>query len=218
MRSPLLLLLAAVPCLLTSGAQAQAISAEDRTRDALRQTTLQLRQVQDENADLRAKLQAQEQRLAQLTQNATAVKAPAPVDASELIKLRRSLEAQSADAAALRQQLDDAQKALSQWQQGYQQAADLARGRDAEAKKYETLYHDTDARAQSCEQKNAELFKLGNELLDRYKNKGVWESLGDDEPFTRIHRVQLEKLAQDYHARLLDQKAEPPAGVTGEGH
>lgn len=211
MKVPLLLLAAAL-CLLTQGAQAQSDSAEDRTRDALRQTTLQLRQAQDENADLRAKLQAQEQQLAQLMQNAAAAKAPAPMNAAELAKLRQSLEAQSADAAALRQQLDDAQKTLAQWQQGYQQAADLARSRDAEAKKYESLYHDTDTREQSCEQKNAELLNLGNELLDRYKNKGVWESLGDDEPFTRIHRVRLEKLAQDYHARLLDQKAASPAG------
>lgn len=198
-------------CLLAVRASAQSDSAEARLRDELRQTTLQLRQEQDANAELRAHQQALEQQLARLEQ-AAPLSSPIPAaDAAQLARLRSQAAAQDARAEALRQQVAGLQKTLAQWQEGYQKAADTARGRDADARKFEALDHELDRREQACEQKNAELFRIGNELLDRYKNKGVWDALKDDEPFTRIHRVELEKVAQDYHARVLDQKVEPEA-------
>jgi len=187
-------------------AQAQA-DAEQRLRDALRQTTLQLRQLQDENAELRAKQQAAEQQLA--------AKPKATAADAQLAGARRALEAKTAAAATLQQQLDDAQKALAEWQQARQQAVDLARKRDADATRYQALYEQDEARAHSCEQKNAQLYTLGNELLEHYRNKGLWDTLRDDEPFTGVHRVQLEKLAQDYHDKLLDQQVQP-ATAQGE--
>ncbi len=191
----------------SSAALAQSASPEERLRDALRQTTLQLRQAQDENAELRAKQQALEQQ-----QAAPKPQAPA-ADAAQLVNARRALEAKTAAAATLQQQLDDAQKALGEWQKARQEAVDLARKRDADATRFQGLYEQIQARALSCEQKNAQLYSLGNELLDRYKNKGVWDAMKDDEPFTRIHRVNLEKLAQDYHDKLLDQKVQTPPGA-----
>jgi hypothetical protein len=199
-------------CLLAGQARAQSDSAEARLRDELRQTTLQLRQEQDENAELRARQQTLEQQLGQ-QQNAAPAKAPPPSDAALLVRLRGEAAAQAAQAEAARQQAAELQKSLAQWQEGYQKAVDAARGRDADARKFEALYHDLDGREQTCEQKNAELYDIGNELLDHYKNKGMWEALKDDEPFTRIHRVQLEQAAQGYHARLLDQKVQPAAAT-----
>jgi chromosome segregation ATPase len=202
-----------LPCLLATPAWAQSESAEARLRDELRQTTLQLRQEQDTNAELRARQQTLEQQLAQLQQAAPTPKAAAPADAAELARLRSQAAAQGVQAESLRQQVAALQQTLAQWQQGYQKAADAARGRDAEARKYEAQYHDLDSREQACEQKNAELVRIGNELLERYKDKGFWDALKDDEPFTRIHRVQLEQAAQGYHARILDQKVDPAAAA-----
>jgi chromosome segregation ATPase len=210
-KRPLSLVLVLPICLLAGNAWAQSDSAETRLRDELRQTTLQLRQEQDTNAELRARQQALEQQLSQ-QQSAAPARAPAPAaDAAQLARLRGEAQAQAAQADALRQQVADLQKTLAQWQEGYQKAADMFHSRDAEARKFEAQYHDTDTREQACEKKNAELYQIGSELLDRYKNKGFWDALKDDEPFTRIHRVQLEQAAQDYHARLVDQKIEPAA-------
>jgi hypothetical protein len=62
------------------------------------------------------------------------------------------------------------------------------------------------------ETKNAELFKIGNEILNRYEKYSLGEALLAKEPFTGITRVKLETLVQDYQDKISDQKTTP--GVT----
>lgn len=190
---------------------AQSATPEDRLRDALRQVTTQLREAQDQNADLQAKQQALEQQLSDAKAAPAAPAAPKtlPIDPQELVSLRRQLQGKTADAESLQQQLQQTQKVLAQWQSAYAEAADAARKRDGDSGKYQSLYQDRDTHMRSCEKKNEQLYELGNELLDRYEHKGVWEALKEDEPFVRLHRLELERLAQDYHGKLVDQKAQP---------
>ena len=56
------------------------------------------------------------------------------------------------------------------------------------------------------ERKNAELFKLGNEILTRYEKFGLGDALAAREPFTGLARVKLENLVQDYQDKIADQK------------
>lgn len=193
-------------------AAADSSTPEQQLRDQLRQTTLELREVQDENAALKAQQ-------ASLTEQLAARPAQAPPskpDDSQLIALRRSLQGQAAQQQQMQQQLEQAQKLLNQWQQAYQQAADVARARDEAAKKYQGLYEQTSSAGEACVQKNTELVQIGNELLQRYENKSPWESVRDEEPFTQLYRVKLEKLAQDYHDKLVSDAvaAPPPAAAT----
>lgn len=200
-------LLLAAGALCCAGAQAQQSPAEVRLRDQLRQTTTDLRQAQDENAELKLKLQQAQQPAAP----APAAKPAPAVDDARLRSLAGKAEAESARAASLQQQLDQAQKALEQWKQAYEQAVALARGRDAEAKKYQALYTEADTHGKSCEADNVKLVQIGGELLDRYKHKGVWSAVSDAEPLTGLHRIEMEKLAQDYHARIVDATVQPAA-------
>lgn len=198
--------------LAASDALAQSATTEDRLRNQLRQTTLELRAAQDENAALKAKQQELEQAAA-TDRNKPAQPAPPPPDTREIERLRNMLASEKANGAALQQQLDQFQQQQAQWEKAYQQAADLARSRDAEARKYQAQFQDSDGRLQTCTRDNEQLFTLGNELLQRYRDKGVWDSLKDSEPFTKIHQIELEKLAQNYHAKLLDQHFDPAATV-----
>jgi chromosome segregation ATPase len=179
---------------------ADSSSAEQQLRDQLRQTVLELRETQDENAALKA-------RQATLTEQLATQTPPPPVrkaDDKQLAALQRAVQQQTAQQQQYQQQLEQAQKLLAQWQQAYQQAAEVARGRDEAAKKYQALYEQSSSAGASCASKNAELMQIGNELLQRYENKGMWESLRDEEPFTQLHRVKLEKIAQDYHDKLVN--------------
>jgi chromosome segregation ATPase len=54
----------------------------------------------------------------------------------------------------------------------------------------------------TCVDKNAQLYLLGNEVLDRMGNQGVWSALTDKEPFTRLSRTRLENLIDDYRYRV----------------
>ena len=57
--------------------------------------------------------------------------------------------------------------------------------------------------------KNAELYKLGKEILLRYEKFGLGEVLGAKEPFLGTARIKLETYVQDFQDKLTDQKIKP---------
>ena len=194
--------------LAAGGAHAQSSVAEERLRDQLRQTTLQLRDAQDSIADLKAQLEKADNQLE--AQHAAPAAAPPKADTAENAALRTAVEERNQRIIDVQQRLEDSQKLLGQWQQAYQQAAALARARDADAKKFEARYAEASTRGETCAKDNAELVNISRQLLDHYTKKGVWSALLDKEPITQIHRIRLEALAQDYHAGIEDHVAPPP--------
>lgn len=51
-------------------------------------------------------------------------------------------------------------------------------------------------------QRNAELYQIASQILDRYAGMGVGEALVRREPFVQAARVDLENRVQDYEDRL----------------
>lgn len=191
-----------------------AQSAPDaRLRDQLRQTTTQLRALEDDNAGLKAKVDALTQQLAQRPEAPVAA-APKPADDAELRKLRAQLQQQKARTAELEQTLSTVEPILARWKQSYEQVATMAKTRDADAKRYEADYQQSQTAQQACIADNASLVRIGNELIQQYRDKGVWSTVRDREPLVGISRIKFEKLAQDYHARIVD--ATVPAATTTE--
>ena len=70
----------------------------------------------------------------------------------------------------------------------------------------------TSSRLDTCTVHNAELYKLGDEILARYRNKGFGEMLATQEPFVQARRVALENLVEDYRDKL-DQARLPPTAA-----
>ena len=184
------------------GARADEV-LEARMRDQLKEAVTQVRQLQIENASLKADL-------AKATAATPApAAAAAPADASGSEELQSSLDQQTTRADALETQTAQLKKTLSQWQQSYDQATALARDRGAAAKKSEALYQGLRTHVDTCEKNNATLVSISEELLSRYKNKGVIAAARDREPLLGLHRVELERLAQEYHARIVDTTTTP---------
>ncbi len=50
--------------------------------------------------------------------------------------------------------------------------------------------------------RNADLYKLGSEILDQYQHKGLGKVISGNEPFLQTSRVKLENLVQDYEDKL----------------
>jgi chromosome segregation ATPase len=63
-----------------------------------------------------------------------------------------------------------------------------------------------DADLTACTNKNDALYKLNGEVLTRLEGDGVFSHLARAEPFTKLKRVQLENLVDDYKLRADDQK------------
>jgi chromosome segregation ATPase len=64
----------------------------------------------------------------------------------------------------------------------------------------------------SCVDRNAQLYTMNGEILDRLEGQGFWSSVSRAEPFTRIKRAQLENFADDYRARAAEASVEANPG------
>jgi hypothetical protein len=70
----------------------------------------------------------------------------------------------------------------------------------------ENSHKQTQAELQSCETKNIKLFEAGKEVLNRYENTGVMDTLLKSEPILQFKSVEMETLAQEYEDKLIKQK------------
>ena len=57
-----------------------------------------------------------------------------------------------------------------------------------------------------CIDRNLSLYKLNQEVLTRLEHQSVWGRVAQAEPFTKIKRVELENLVDEYKSRADDQR------------
>jgi hypothetical protein len=56
-----------------------------------------------------------------------------------------------------------------------------------------------------CEGNNARLCIIAGDILEKYEKKGVFTSISQNEPFTQLKKVELEKYVQEY-SQLIEQE------------
>jgi hypothetical protein len=54
----------------------------------------------------------------------------------------------------------------------------------------------------SCETKNSKLYELNREILAKYRDKGLLDSLAQSDALTGIRSVQVDNLLEDYRDKL----------------
>ena len=170
---------------------ASAQSSDDALRERLRQVTLQLRQVQDDQATLQAQKAAAEHERDDVKKQLAAAQAQLAHTKHEGTRV-----------AAVQQDLTKAKDALAQ-------ATSSAQQSDAERQKLQTNVTNTTTLLQACESKNAELRKVGHEILDAYGQFDFGDALGANEPFIQQHRVELENQAQTFGDRIDNGQFDP---------
>lgn len=174
-----------------------------RLRDALKSTMLQLRDAQSQVATLQAsEAQAQlkvknlEAQVAKLTKQAEQDKTASD---ALIAALREQLLAREKEAFEL-------SGTLKKWKEGYDKAAGLAHAKEAERAKLAAQVIELQRRVDDQQRRNDEMFKLGMEVLDRYKRFGLGTAISAREPFTGISRAKFQTLVQDYSDKITDQK------------
>lgn len=199
----LLLSLALTPRLAAQEDDQAAIEA--KLRESLRGAMLQLRNVEAERARLDAELQAlkvqSERQIKDLTakleeslKRADEDKAIADKTIAEQAK---KLEAEQARTAAFA-------TSLEKWKASYYQITDIARAKEAERLRLLDKSLRLEHTVADRERRNLELYKTGQEILDRYENFAFGKALLAREPFTGLAKVRLEEQVQDYKDQLTD--------------
>jgi chromosome segregation ATPase len=160
-------------------------SETDRLRDALRSATSTVRSLEDERTAAQAKLaEAQRERDA----------------------LKKEVKAAQAKVKEVER---DYRQAVTDFNDRLEEAATVARGKDAERAKAAAEAVDYKARTNACIQKNQELVKIGRDLLDRYEGVTFGDKVKAREPITAIGRVQMQMVLQTYGDKILNQKIQP---------
>jgi chromosome segregation ATPase len=70
----------------------------------------------------------------------------------------------------------------------------------------EDVQRQTKTELQLCEENNIKMFKAGKEVLERYENKSVFDTVLSSEPALQIKGVEMETLIQGYEDKLRKEK------------
>lgn len=188
-----------------TGAGAQSI--EDKLRSQLRSTTQELRQLQDNQTQLQAdKTAAEQQRdqaLAQVKDLQTQLAAAKGQSGAEA-EARRALAEERASHTRDTQQ-------LAKYKTSYEDLLAVTKTRDAQRTQLQNDVKTRDTQLQTCEAKNADLYRVGHEILQAYEHVGLGTFLSSRQPFAESARVKYDDIAQRYGDALYAGKYDPAA-------
>ena len=118
-----------------------------------------------------------------------------------IAEVTRARDALQADKDGLSSRLAAAEQQLRETQ------AELARTRRTLAEREDALAQakafgaTENAGRIDAEEKNARLYALSRELIDRYRSQGFWDAVKRKEPFTGLKQVEVENLLEEYRDR-----------------
>lgn len=157
-----------------------------------------------ENAKLKEQVKELEEELETATNEAEQV-------SSQLGSAQKQLSNKAALSDELRSRLETANAKLQELITKFRETITNLRNVENESEQRRLEIVNLDKELKTCAANNVALSKLGYELLDSYQNKGFWDRVGQNEPFTQIKKVQIENLVDDYTYLIEDQKYEVPA-------
>ncbi|RZN08877.1 hypothetical protein CWO91_20430 [Bradyrhizobium genosp. SA-3] len=179
--------------------EVRAESETDRLREALRSAIAQARQMEDQRTALQAKIADADREKAALKAQVDAAKAEA-----------KQLQKQHREAVdEFNQRLEERNQTLEKWKVAYEEAATVARTKDAERAKFESEAAAFKASTKSCQAKNVQLVNVGRDILNRYRSLTLGDAAVASEPLTGLGRVGAQNFVQEGIDKLLDQKATP---------
>ncbi len=197
MRIALFVLMMVIGALSSGTAFAQ--SETDRLRDALRSATAQTRALEDQRTALQAKVA-----------DADREKAAAKKEVDDLKAQLKKADKEHRDAVdEFNQRLAERDETLEKWKSAYEEAATVARTKDAERAKFEGEATAYKASTKSCIAKNTQLIKAGKEMVQRYKDLTIGEIVVSREPMIQQRRVEIQNQLQESQDKFLDQKVNP---------
>lgn len=199
------LLLCACATFIAHVAPAQAQSQRSGG-NANTQLMQQLQQLGSERTALQAENARMKKELADLTKERDSLKAGRAAltqraQSGEAAMARSRQEKESADAEneKLKQRL---QELIGK----FRETAQTLREVESERTSFKQTLVARDAELTTCIAKNKALYDLNGEVLARLDGEGIFTRVARAEPFTKLKRVQLENLIEDYKYRAEDQK------------
>ena len=186
----------------TIQAAEKADPAMQKMREAVRNTMIQLRNAdaklatsQAAEADDEAKIKDLQAQLENLIKKSSTEKRAASDTIDDL----------NSKLVIGEMQITHLSESLAKWKFGYAKLAAYAKQTEGKRAELASKIILLDRRIADQQVKNAEMYRLGNEVLDRYAQFGLGTAIAAREPFVGITKVKFQNLVQDYQNKLTDQ-------------
>lgn len=202
-----LLLAASLPALAHVRAADAEVTVESRLRDALRNTMLQMRDLQGQLANAQAAQISLEQKNKEQTAQIEELRKQAIADRNTSANMIAELNTKLAERDTV---IKGYEAAFEKWKRAYQEVTTLAQKKEAERAKQEARAIKLDRQVQDQQAKNLKMYQTGMEILDRYEKFGLGDALLAREPFVGSTKVKFQSLIQDYSDKLADQRIQNP--------
>lgn len=222
MRHLLILALVLAPGLAITSFAPSALAQEpnarqaNRDREILRRVQEAQKQAEDARARAETEKAAVEGQLADVQKKAKAVEVGVAQERRRATDLQQKLDAMTRDHASADAERKSLAEKLRQAQAQIDQAtAELARrdealtARASEVAALQSSGRQGAAALAMCEEKNSALAGVATELMEKYRDVGFWEALKRREPFTRVRRVEVENLLEEYRDRVEASRVAP---------
>jgi len=147
-----------------------------------------------EKGEAEQKLARLEGEVARLRSEHARLKAQAAASGARVTELSKALEAGKAREADLAGKLKTTEGSLAKLKK--------------EKGSLEARLKSASGEIKSCRKNNAALTQIANELVARYKEKGVVKALLAKEPVTQIEKVELDRLTREYEEKIAQQRLE----------
>jgi len=169
---------------------------------ALQQLQSAMASLQAENARLKQELEDSKGKVQAATKEASGSK-------QGVASLRASLAQAQASKQASETLRDQTQARLSELLDKYRLNTGALAGIETERGQLRADLAASSARLDVCAQRNVALYDAMNQALDKVGHGGFFTAMGRAEPFTKIERVRLENMVDEYRARAEELKLKP---------
>ena len=166
---------------------------------ALQQLQSAMASLQAENARLKQELEDSKGKVQAATKEASGSK-------QGVASLRASLAQAQASKQASETLRDQTQARLSELLDKYRLNTGALAGIETERGQLRADLAASSARLDVCAQRNVALYDAMNQALDKVGHGGFFTAMGRAEPFTKIERVRLENMVDEYRARAEELK------------
>lgn len=183
--------------------------AEQKMRETIRNTMIQLR---DTNAKLATAQAAQAEAEEKIKELQGQLEELTKKSAAEKKSSNETIDDLKTKLTASELQVNHLAESLAKWKLGYAKLAEYAKATEGKRAEIASKIILLDRRIAEQQVKNAEMYRVGNEVLDRYAQFGLGTAISAREPFVGITKVKFQTLLQDYQNKLTDQtiKKESP--------
>jgi chromosome segregation ATPase len=186
-----------------------ATAQVERAGSGNAQMMQQLQQLASERTQLQAENARLKQELATLKREAdTARAAQAAVERRARVSESAATRVGAARDSTVRE-LEQNRARTEELITKFRETADTLRVVEGERTTLATTLTRRQTELESCVDRNGKLYDINAEILDRLDDRGFWSALSSSEPFTRLKRVQLDNLAEEYRGRADDQRVAP---------